>query len=401
MDFASRIALAVAMAAWSAACGESSSASRPDAALDSFDRSALLGHLAQQILLPAQIQVAATAAQLPSAIAPYCDALAQPQSGPVIADALAAARGAFSQAIDAWEMADAMLVGPAAMDHRALRDRIYGWPLLSTCGLDRDTASSFAEPASYDPATRLVNTRSLAAVEYLLYSAQTAHTCPTTPTGWDALGGNLALARCRHALAIANDVSVHAAALATAWRGDGGNYAAQLALAGRTGSAIASAQDAVNLISDAMFYADSVVKDMKLGEAAGIAVNACGAVDAPCEREVELRYADRSSAAIRINLRALRQLFTGTAPTGDGPAFDDFLTALGHADVADRMRGKLDAAIAAADALPDSFLAALAQHYDQVVATYRAIDAFTDDLKSQFLTLLALEIPDDVATDND
>ena len=35
------------------------------------------------------------------------------------------------------------------------------------------------------------------------------------------------------------------------------------------------------------------------------------------------------------------------------------------------------------------------------VATYRAIDMFTDDLKSQFLTLLALEIPDDVAGDND
>ena len=30
-----------------------------------------------------------------------------------------------------------------------------------------------------------------------------------------------------------------------------------------------------------------------------------------------------------------------------------------------------------------------------------AIVAFTDDLKSQFLTVLALEIPNDVAADND
>jgi hypothetical protein len=140
---------------------------------------------------------------------------------------------------------------------------------------------------------------------------------------------------------------------------------------------------------------------MKLAEAAGIAVNACGTVDAPCEREVELRYADRATQAIRTNLTALRQAFTGTTPAADGPGFDDFLGALGHSDVATRMVDKLDAAIAAANALPDSFLAALAGDYPQVVATHRAINRFTDDLKSQFLTLLALEIPDDVATDND
>src|SRR5262249_38734700 len=134
---------------------------------------------------------------------------------------------------------------------------------------------------------------------------------------------------------------------------------------------------------------------------AGLAVNACGTVDEPCDLEVELRYADRATTAIRINLKALRQMFTGTTATAEGPGFDDFLTQLGHPDVASRMVGKLDAAIAAVDALPDSFLTALNGNYAQVVAAYRAIDMFTDDLKSQFLTLLALDIPDDVATDND
>src|SRR6185503_8107007 len=185
------------------------------------------------------------------------------------------------------------------------------------------------------------------------------------------------------------------------WRRDGGNYVGQLVMAGQSGSTISTAQEGVNRISDAMFYVDRMVKDMKLAEPAGIAVNACGTVDAPCEREVELRYADRATTAIRINLRALRQVFTGTTTSATGPGFDDFLGALGHADVSERMLGKLDAAIAAADALPDSLLTALTSDYARVVATHRAITAFTDDLKSQFLTLLALEIPDDVATDND
>jgi uncharacterized protein len=379
-----------------ASCG--SSGPGADAPADSFDRSALLDHLANRVLLPAQTGFAAAADALPTALTAYCDALDGGQPGAT----LEAARAGWASAIDAWEAADALLVGPAAMDHKAIRDRIYSWPLLSTCGVDRDTASSFTDPTSYDAATRLVNVRSLAAIEYLLYTTETAHTCATPPAGWDALGADLPRARCRLALALARDVATNAAALAAAWRRDGGDYVGQLVMAGQVGSTISTAQEGVNRVSDAMFYVDRMVKDMKLAEPAGIAVNACGTVDAPCEREVELRYADRASTAIRINLRALREVFTGTTTaTATGPGFDDFLGALGHTDVSDRMVSKLDAAIAAADALPDSLLTALATDYAKVVAAHRALTAFTDDLKSQFLTLLALEIPDDVATDND
>jgi uncharacterized protein len=372
-------------------------AATSDAPADGFDRSALLGHLANQVLSPLQTRFAGEAARVAPAIAAHCDALDQGQGDAT----LAPARAAWASAMDAWQAAEALLVGPAAMDGRAVRDRIYGWPLLSTCGVDRDTASRFADPASYDLSTRLINVRSLAAVEYLLYAGQAAHTCATALPGWDALGADLPRARCRLALALATDVAASAAALATAWRQDGGDYAGELARAGQPGSPIASAHDAVNRISDALFYVDRMVKDMKLGEAAGIAINACGTVSAPCEREVELRFADRATIAIRANLGTLRAVFTGTIAGAPGPGFDDFLTAVGHPAVAERMVGKLDAAIAAVAALPDSFLAALARDYDQVVVSYRAVDLFTDDLKSQFLTLLALDIPDDVAADND
>jgi hypothetical protein len=94
-------------------------------------------------------------------------------------------------------------------------------------------------------------------------------------------------------------------------------------------------------------------------------------------------------------------VFTGTTPAGDGPAFDDFLIAVGSSDVATRMTASLDNAIAKANALPDSFLGALSTNYQAIVATHAAVKLFTDDLKSQFLTVLALEIPDDVAADND
>jgi predicted lipoprotein len=378
-----------------AACGGGSD--KPaDALPDSFDRTALLTHIATNVYLPLHADFEAKAALVAPRIAAYCDAL----DAGTVGDTQTAARTAWADAIDSWERIDAVLVGPAAMDNKALRDRIYAWPLLSPCGLDRDTASRWADPASYSITTKLANVRSLLSVEYLLYTTETMHGCATTPTGWDALGADLPRARCRLAEVIAADVHAAAAQLHMAWRPDGGDYAGVLARAGR-GSSIRTAHEGVNQISDGFFYADRLVKDMKLGEPAGITANVCGTVQTPCDREVELRYADRATFAIRANLDGLRRVFTGSGGATEGPGFDDFLSALGSTDVADRMTASIDTAIANAKAIPDSFLGALTSSYPAIVTTHTSVKVITDDLKSQFLTVLALEIPDDVAADND
>jgi hypothetical protein len=65
------------------------------------------------------------------------------------------------------------------------------------------------------------------------------------------------------------------------------------------------------------------------------------------------------------------------------------------------MIGNLDAAIASAAQLPERFTAALTSDYQKVVAAHAALRTVATDLNSQFLTLLALEIPNDVPTDND
>jgi uncharacterized protein len=367
----------------------------PDAPADGFDRSALLEHVAQRVYLPIHGELAAKAPVLATAIDGYCDALDGAAGSPDDA------RTAWRAAMDAWDRADALLVGPAAMDGKAIRDRIYAWPLLSTCALDRDTASRFADPGSYDVAAKQVNAKSLAAIEYLVFGTSANHTCVTEPVGWSALGADLPRARCRLAEAIAVDVAAAAAELDTAWRSDGGDFAGELAGAGQSGSSIPSAHEGINRVSDGMFFVDRMVKDMKLAEPAGIAINACGTVGEPCLLEVEHPYADYTSFAVRRNLRALREVFTGTTADSDGPGFDDFLTGLGHADVAARMTQNLDAAITAADALPDAFIPALTAEPAKIQAAHAAVTVFTDDLKSQFLTLLDLEIPDDVAADND
>jgi predicted lipoprotein len=330
-----------------------------------------------------------------TAIDAYCTALDGGTDDPT------AARAAWRTAMDAWEYAEAIGVGPAESNFEAIRNRIYGWPLFAPCSVDQDVMVRWQTPASYDVSTRLDNARSLASVEYLLFYTDATSSCAIAPVGWDALGADRPKARCALAATIAADVAATTEALAVAWRPTGGNFRDQLALAGTSGSSIETEREAVNMVSDGLFYVDKMVKDMKLGESAGIAINSCGTVGEPCLREVEHRFADHATPAVRINVRALRAAFTGVTATAEGPGFDDYLTAVGAGDFATAMVVDIDEAIAAADALPDSFLGALTDSRPAVVALHTATKDITDDLKGQFLTVLGLDIPDDVAGDND
>jgi predicted lipoprotein len=393
-----RCAVAViGLAAALGGCGEPG-AGAADAGDGGFARRAMLRALAERFFVPTYERFAQETSALVAALDAHCAALDAGSGATATVDG---AQTAWRTAIDTWEHADAVLLGPAAMDERSARDRVYAWPLASTCGVDQDVAARWANPDAYDPGVRFNNVRSLAAIEYLLFVADAAHTCPTAVAGWDAMGADLPRARCGLAAEIAADVNAQAESLWAAWDPSDGDYGSELTEAGTSASSIGSEREAINRLSDALFYVDQMVKDMKLAEAAGIADNACGAVQTPCELEIEHRHADHATAAIRINLAAAREVFTGTVGDLDGLGFEDYLRSVGASDLADRMIAELDAAIAAGDALPESFLEALSQHRDQVVDLHAALKLFTDDLKTQFLTVLGLDIPDAAAGDND
>jgi predicted lipoprotein len=372
-----------------AACGNGGGGGTEiDAQPDGFDRLALLERVGAHV--DANYAAFATeSAELATAVTAWCAAL-----GGTDADATrAAAQQAWRDAIDVWQRAEAILVGPPAAEMNTLRDRIYSWPLASTCAVDQDVVARWTDPDTFDVATRLNNRRSLAAVEYLLFAPSLAHTCPSqsAPPGWDAMAdADRLAARCGLAAAVTEDVAAQAAVVDGGWDA----YLATL-----TGAA--SLQDSLNVVSDAMFYVDTMAKDMKLGETSGVVANTCGTVQEPCLAEVEHRTADHGKPALLANLRSLQVVFTGTIDGEEGTGFDDFLTALGAEDLATRMTGELEGGIAAVEALDGTMLEALASDYTDVVAAHAAVKLFTDDLKSQFLTVLGLDIPDDVAADND
>jgi predicted lipoprotein len=403
--------LAAALALVAACGGGGGSEPRPpdarvdgDGAVVDFDRRGLLQHLATNVFLPMYEDFATKAEALSVAVDAYCVAVgvdAAP-AGDAVAT-LASAQDAWRAAMVVFQKADAVLVGPAEMDFKALRNRVYSWPLTSGCAVDQDVPVIWSTPASYRIEARLDNARSLSAVEYLLFNdaARETSVCLGTPTGWDAIRADLPKARCRLTAAIADDVAAQATVLVQAWRPDGGNYGAQLVEAGTSASQIASAQEALNLVSDGLFYADKMIKDMKLGEPAGIAMNSCGAIGTPCVAEVEHAHANHGRASLLANLAGLREVFTGSVGGVEGPGFDDYLRFVGAGELADRMTASIDATIAAVEAIPVEMKQAVIDAPTQVAAAHAAAKAITDDLKTQFLTVLGLDIPDDVAGDND
>lgn len=360
----------------------------PDAPVVDFDRKALVTNLGTNVILPTFEAFEARAGALVTAVDAWC-------ATPDDAALRSAAQDAWRAAAVEWQKAELMQIGPAMMERH---DTIYSWPLVNTCAVDQDVMLRWNDPAAYDISTRLTNRRGLPALEYVLFAPSLAATCPpqTAPPGWDALSeADRLAARCGYAAVAAADLAVQAGALVDAW--STGGYLDAFIASGDSGGAFSSAHEALNAVSDALFILDTDVKDMKLGEPAGIADNSCATVQEPCLADIEARVSGHSKQNIRANLDGFRLVFTG----GEGLGFDDFLVAVNAADLATQMLADVDAAIAAVDAIPGTLEEAVQNDRDAVVAAHTAVRVVTDNLKSQFLTVLALDIPDAVATDND
>jgi predicted lipoprotein len=378
--------------------GASSTAPTPTpVAGDSFDRRALLASVADRVVLPALRRFATEAAGLAAAT----DALT---AAPLQRDA---ARAAWRSAMQAWQTVEVLQFGPAGstmmMGGRALRDEFYSWPLVNPCRIDQETVrGTYADTAFFT--TQLVNVRGLDALEYLLFAPDDTNACSPSVDinaggGWQALvnAGDVAARRAAYAARAAADVAARAAALRDAWEPGAGNFAAQLATAGAGSSVYPTAQGAVDDVFAALFFVELVVKDEKLAAPAGIVPDCTTDV---CPNLAESQWADVAKEEILANLGAARQLFLGGADSA-GTGFDDFLRARGAAALATTMLAALDAAVGSFEAIPGTMLEALASDPDAVRDAHAAVKNFTDSLKTQFVTVLNLTIPQEGAGDND
>ena len=312
----------------------------------------------------------------------------------------AAAREAWLAAMQSWERLEVFTLGPGAAvmgGGLGLRDELYSWPLVNRCRIDQTTVSADHETAEA-LAGESISVRTLGALEYLLFFEEPTNGCTATSainaTGqWAALGETeIARRRAVYARSAAELVAARATELRMRWESgvDGAPaFRDELARAGAGSATYATAQAGLNALTDALFYVEIEVKDLKLARPAGL----MECTTTTCPELLESRWADRSRDHLLANVRAFQSAYLGADPGTDAPGIDDLLIAVGAAEMDARMRTALDAAIAALEALDASLIASLAAGPEQMVAAFMAVKAATDILKTEICSVLDLDLP--------
>ena len=312
------------------------------------------------------------------------------------------AREAWREAMASWQVAELYQVGPAGrMGEDAggdnLRDPIYSWPLVNACRVDQEIVSKdYEDEEAFS--SELANVRGLDALEYLLFTEGDQNACVADASinksgEWAAIAvDDLEQRRATYALTLARDVRTHAGDLTARWSESGG-FGVKLAGAGTSDSPYGSVQEALNAVSNAMFYIEKETKDMKLAVPAGLS----DCASATCPDEVESPHARVSMQNVRANVEGFERVYLG----GDGAGFDDLLIELGATSLDAQIKAKIGAAREAIDAVPGTMTEALESDPQSVVAVHSALRELGTLLKTQFVGTLDLELPQRAEGDND
>lgn len=377
------------------ACGDDDVPPTPDAGPTGESRAETVRAIGGEVIVPTYRTFLEAARELQARATGWRDSGAD-------ADRLAAVT-AWDRAMGLWQQAELALVGPAgAMMVTAggedRRDGIYSWPITNQCRVDQELVEEvYLDVDAF--ARENVNVRGLAALEYLLHYTGEANGCAPNASinlngEWTPIVPELPARRAAYAVTAATLVVRDAEALLARWDEA---FLAELQTAGAGSTTFATAQEALNALSDALFYLDKEVKDMKLAEPMGLSM-ACTADICPNLRES--LYAGRSIANVADNLRGFRLVFAG-AMDGAGRGFDDLLNDVGAGALATQMISLIDAAIAVAEGYEADVPELLAEDPLAMQPLYDAVKAITDLLKTQFLSTLDLEVPNRAEGDND
>lgn len=387
------VALLAALTVYSVACDsdDDNKSGKPPATTTSYDQAALLTSVADKVILPTYEAFAADAAALQTAVQTLADA-------PTDAGKRTAAQAAFNTAIDRWQQAELMQVGPAGSKTQRkggadLRDMIYSWPTANPCTVDQRLASKAYEKADFFP-QKYVSAFGLDALENLLFSEAEDTSCgvPDDINAFKALTAEERQAgRAAYAAVVAAQIKKDADKLVADWKA----FASQL----KTGSgAYANKAEAMNELMAAIFYIDLVTKDRKLAVPTGIAPSCQTPI---CSDRVESRWAKRSGTYVIQNLKGLKRVLRGGDDADPEAGFIKALREADNAALADKLLTATDAAIKTTEDLGGSLGAVLIADPDAVKAVYAKVKVVNDLIKGEFATVLTLQIPEEGAGDSD
>ena len=364
-----------------------------------FDRNVLLGQFAEAMVLPAVRDFANRAQDLANATRGWAGSLSE--------SSRQAAQAAWTSAMQSFQFLEPLQFGPAGSATTfagglGIRDEIYSWPTVNHCAVDQVTVDGDFNSGDFFQ-SNLVNVYGLDALELLLFRTGAENSCSSridiNRNGtWNDLvaAGQLLQQQADYAVAVADGVLFQAQLLRDAWEPSGGNFVADLRNAGQGNSVYGSAKEAFDEVFAAFFFVDTKLKDQKLAIPAGISPDCLSQV---CPEDVELPYSLNSKLALLANVDGLSAVFSGTGATNRG--FVWYLEDAGASDLAARMSSQLVKARQALEAIQGSLSAALMDDPAAVIQVYTDTQLFTTDMKTEFVSVLNLTVPQEGAGDND
>lgn len=379
-----------------------------DPVTTTFNEAQLVTNLTDNVITPTYQAFQQAVSSHQQAVDGYCVVLSNEVEGEFSADAqaaLTAMQDSWTHAMDLWQQIEVMQVGVLSDNNSELRNLIYSWPVVNSCSVDQDVVyneQGAINGSPYDIALRTNSRRGLDALEYLSFANSLNHSCSSDAgvvANWNARSDlSRRQARCAFAQTVSADLQNQAATLMTLWAGENG-YAAKLKSAGEANSEFDSVHTAVNRISDAMFYIDSIAKDQKLAAPLGIFTNVCGA--GVCTDALESRHSLQAKEHLISNMKGFEKLFTGNSDTGDNVGFDDFLQDVGDLETAQSMSNAIAVVLARLEDSQGSLTEQLTTDPSAVEETHAQVKTITDAMKTDFIVSLSLELPATSAGDND
>lgn len=362
-------------------------------------RRRVLESVADRVVLPSLEAFVASSSAMRDAMQAWAEAPAD--------EALRlAARQSFDDAMDDWQYLELMQFGPAGLmsdvvGGESLRDEIYAWPLVNRCRIDQETM----EPAHEDAAllgAEQINVRGFGALEYLMDSTADTNACaPNSALNqgvWQSETEQQRRARqVRYMSTVSSLIADRAVQLLEFWSPQAGNFRNALVNAGGDGSPYPTVQEALNAVTDAMFYLEKETKDMKLAQPAGLR----DCVEATCPEFLESAYAFRSGRNVRVNLDAFVDLYHGGPDADAGVGFDDLLDAVGQSELRADMEQRIVEAEQAVVRVEAALERLLSEQPEVVVEVHDQLKLLLDLFKTQFVSVLDLDIPQRAEGDND
>jgi predicted lipoprotein len=391
--------------------GEDNNSSASAVISETFDFTAMMANYVDELIIPSYQNFSNEIQSFnrdSGPLATYCSSI----GSTVEASERETAQIAWRSAMSTWQKSEAFLVGPVTKNGGTLRNNIYSFfsvAPLSACATDQ--AVVLAQASGFDISTRSFNHRGMDTLEYLLFNDNPNHNCPTQineTQNWNALPSEDRFKqRCDYAQIVAADTQHAIEDLINAWVPTGINNRSSFIDPKNLSSSFKA-------LSDSLFYIELEVKDSKLGVPTGIN-SSCSQLT--CAAASESQFSDTGLDNIRANLTGFRDAFTGNSGLG----FDDIVLAKGFSSVSQTFLDNTNKAITLIDSMDSTLL----EQLEQIEASGSATDCansqanpesvqsipicslhgylkrITDSLRTEFITIVDVDLPTRAGGDND